>query len=110
MHDIKYIRENPELFDANLNKRGVDASSKEILLIDNERRKLQTLIQEKQKSRNEISKKIPEIKSKGQDASSLFDQVSLIKKEISEFEKNETQLSEKLNSYLLDLPNLIQIY
>ena len=37
MHDIKYIRENPELFDANLNKRGVDASSKEILLIDNER-------------------------------------------------------------------------
>ena len=57
MHDIKYIRENPELFDANLNKRGVDASSKEILLIDNERRKLQPLIQEKQKSRNEISKK-----------------------------------------------------
>ncbi len=57
MHDIKYIRENPELFDANLNKRGIDASSKEILLIDNERRKLQTLIQEKQKSRNEISKK-----------------------------------------------------
>ena len=59
MHDIKYIRENPELFDANLNKRGVDASSKEILLIDNERRKLQTLIQEKQKSRNEISKLTP---------------------------------------------------
>ena len=107
MHDIKYIRENPELFDANLNKRGIDASSKEILLIDNERRKLQTLIQEKQKSRNEISKKIPEIKSKGQDASSLFDQVSLIKKEISEYEKNETQLSQKLNSYLLELPNLI---
>ena len=47
MHDIKYIRENPELFDANLNNRGIDASSKEILLIDNERRKLQTLIQEK---------------------------------------------------------------
>ncbi len=57
MHDIKYIRENPELFDANLNKRGVEASSKEILFIDNERRKLQTLIQEKQKSRNEIKNK-----------------------------------------------------
>ena len=37
----------------------------------------------------------------------MFDQVSLIKKEISEFEKNEAQLSEKLNSYLLELPNLI---
>ena len=107
MHDIKYIRENPELFDNNLNKRGIEASSKEILHIDNERRKLQTLIQEKQKSRNDISKKIPEIKSKGQDASKLFDQVSLIKKEISEYEKNEIEFSEKLNSYLLELPNLI---
>ena len=37
MHDIKYIRENPELFDNNLNKRGIEASSKEILHIDNER-------------------------------------------------------------------------
>ena len=107
MHDIKYIRENPELFDSNLNKRGIEVSSKEILHIDNERRKLQTLIQEKQKSRNDISRKIPEIKSKGQDASELFDQVSLIKKEISEYEKNETEFSEKLNSYLLELPNLI---
>ena len=107
MHDIKYIRENPELFDSNLNKRGIEVSSKEILHIDNERRKLQTIIQEKQKSRNDISRKIPEIKSKGQDASELFDQVSLIKKEISEYEKNETEFSEKLNSYLLELPNLI---
>ena len=38
MHDIKYIRENPELFDSNLNKRGIEVSSKEILHIDNERR------------------------------------------------------------------------
>ena len=97
MHDIKYIRENPELFDANLNKRGIDASSNEILHIDNERKKLQTLIQEKQKSRNEISKKISEIKSKGQDASSLFDQVSLIKKEISEFTEHFHQKVKKFN-------------
>ena len=57
MHDIKYIRENPELFDANLNKRGVDASSKEILLIDNERRKLQTLIQENKNLEMKFQKK-----------------------------------------------------
>ena len=63
MHDIRFIRENPNTFDENLNKRGVTSCSKEILKLDNEKRKLQTLIQEKQKLRNDISKKIAEIKS-----------------------------------------------
>ena len=62
MHDIKFIRENPVLFDENLKKRGVLSCSNEILSIDNERRKLQTLVQEKQKIRNNISKKIAEKK------------------------------------------------
>ena len=63
MHDIKFIRENPVFFDENLKKRGISSCSNEILSIDNERRKLQTLVREKQKVRNEISKKIAEKKN-----------------------------------------------
>ena len=76
MHDIRFIRENPNIFDENLNKRGVSSCSKEILKLDNEKRKLQTLIQEKQKLRNDVSKKIAEIKSKGESADTLFSKVS----------------------------------
>ena len=49
MHDIKFIRDKPDLLDSNLEKRGVAPSSQTILLLDNKRRKFQTLIQEKQK-------------------------------------------------------------
>ena len=107
MHDIKFIRENPVFFDENLKKRGISSCSNEILSIDNERRKLQTLVQEKQKIRNEISKKIAEKKSTGDSVEDLFAEVSSYKKEISNFEKKENELSLKLNSYLLELPNLI---
>ena len=107
MHDIKFIRENPIFFDENLKKRGISSCSNEILSIDNERRKLQTLVQEKQKIRNEISKKIAEKKSTGDSVEDLFAEVSSYKKEISNFEKKENELSLKLNSYLLELPNLI---
>ena len=107
MHDIKFIRENPVFFDENLNKRGISSCANEILSIDNERRKLQTLVQEKQKIRNDISKKIAEKKSTGDSVEDLLAEVSSYKKEISNFEKKENELSLKLNSYLLELPNLI---
>ena len=107
MHDIRFIRENPNIFDENLKKRGVSSCSKEILKLDNEKRKLQTLIQEKQKLRNDVSKKIAEIKSKGESADTLFSKVSDVKKEIVELEINENELTDKLNKYLLELPNLI---
>ncbi len=107
MHDIKFIRENPIFFDENLKKRGISSCSNEILSIDNERRKIQTLVQEKQKIRNDISKKIAEKKSTGDSVEDLFAEVSSYKKEISNFEKKENELSLKLNSYLLELPNLI---
>ena len=45
MHDIKFIRDKPDLFDSNLEKRGGEPSSQKILLLDNKRRKFQTLIQ-----------------------------------------------------------------
>ena len=107
MHDIKFIRENPNIFDENLKKRGILSCSKEILSIDNERRKLQTLVQEKQKIRNDISKQIAKKKSTGESVEDLFAEVSSSKKEISIIEKKENELSVKLNSFLLELPNLI---
>ena len=38
MHDIKYIRENPEVFDKALRLRGLSKMSAKILSLDEERR------------------------------------------------------------------------
>ena len=34
MHDIKFIRDNPKIFDEKMNNRNVDISSENILKID----------------------------------------------------------------------------
>ena len=38
MHDIRFIRENPKEFDKALGRRGINAASKEILKLDEDRR------------------------------------------------------------------------
>ena len=58
MHDIKFIRENPEAFDAGLARRGVEPRSSVILALDSERRAVATRMQDAQNRRNEASKAI----------------------------------------------------
>jgi seryl-tRNA synthetase len=72
MHDIKWIRENPEAFDAALKKRGLAPMSAEILVLDEERRAAMTKTQELQARRNELAKQAGQAKAKGQDAEPLF--------------------------------------
>ena len=46
MHDIKFIRENPEAFDAGLARRGLAPLSSRVLELDAKRRTVQTQLQE----------------------------------------------------------------
>ena len=72
MHDIQFIRENPEAFDVGLKRRGLEAKSAQILALDTKRRELVTSIQQAQGSRNELSKKIGELKIHVTEQFSLF--------------------------------------
>ena len=58
MHDIKFIRENPKLFDEKMNNRYIDFSSENILKIDNKNRDLISNLQIFQEKRNILSKQI----------------------------------------------------
>ena len=44
MHDLRWIRENPEEFDRGLARRGLPARAAEVLGIDREWRALQTIL------------------------------------------------------------------
>lgn len=46
MHDIRFIRENPDAFDAALKRRKLAPMAGEILKTDSDRRALQAQIQE----------------------------------------------------------------
>ena len=57
MYDIKWIRENPELFDKGLERRGLQPRSAEVLELDKKYRAAQTDLQEMQSRRNDLSRR-----------------------------------------------------
>jgi seryl-tRNA synthetase len=106
MHDLKWIRDNPEAFDAGLARRGVSIRAAAILALDAQRRRLQTELQEMQARRNEASKAIGAAKSKGQDASVLMAEVATLKTRVPEAEAAERKVGDELDGILASIPNL----
>ena len=106
MFDIKWIRENPEEFDAGLKRRGVEPLSESLMALDKERRDALGKAQEIQQHRNAISKQIGIAKSKGEDASAIIAEVSQSKKDQAEAEEAAKAAEDKLNDALSTIPNL----
>ena len=66
MHDISFIRTNPNQFDNALKSRGIDPCAEKIKKIDEEKRNTQTVLQNILAERNKLSKEIGILKSKNQ--------------------------------------------
>ena len=106
MLDIRWIRENPELFLTGMKNRFVKIDAREVLDLDTQYRALQTELQSLQKERNEISFKIGEAKKTGQEVKELCDIVSKIKSNISKIEEEARVLGDKIKNILDILPNI----
>ena len=96
MFDVKWIRENPEAFDRGRARRNLPPLSAEIVALDAKRRAAQTSWQEMQARRNELSKQIGQLKSKGQDASAVMAEVAALKDKMTEAEAAEQALAKEL--------------
>ena len=108
MHDIRFIRENPDAFDSALAARGADPVAARILDMDERRRAVATRMQEAQKRRNEASKAIGQAMGKGDTAAAeaLKADVARIKQELPDLEAQDRELSEGIVDILSSLPNL----
>jgi len=107
MHDIRFIREHPENFDAAMARRGLPAMSGDILEMDQQRRALQGRIQDLQSRRNVASKEIGMRKGKGEDADDLIAEVADIKAAMPALEEEEGALASSLEARLMELPNIL---
>lgn len=108
MHDIDWIRNNPELFDRALARRKVNSVSAEILEIDKLHRREVTQLQQLQHERNDKSKAIGQIKDKsGSEFAKAKEAVELVNNEIEELKIVIDGLEEKLKSTLECLPNIL---
>jgi seryl-tRNA synthetase len=106
MHDLRFIREQPDAFDRGLVRRGLSPMSADILDLDAKRRAAQTAMQEMQQRRNEASKEIGAAKKSGADASALVAEVQSLKDRMTEAEAEERTQAAALKEILEALPNL----
>lgn len=108
MHDLKYIRENPEAFDAALRRRGAASVSASILALDETRRSLLTQSQNVQAQRNDASKAIGAAMGKGdtETAEALKAEVATLKETSPQLEEQERAAGLELDALLAALPNL----
>jgi seryl-tRNA synthetase len=106
MHDLKLIRDDPAAFDARLERRGFAPSADSVIALDQQRRALQTKLQEMQARRNEASREIGQVKSKGGDAAALMEEVAGLKGAIQAGEEEDRKLAGEIEALLATLPNL----
>ena len=108
MHDIKAIRDNPQVYDAAWAKRGLAGQSDAILAIDQRLRAAQTAGQEAQAQRNEASKLIGQAKARKDEAEAarLMALVEGFKAELATTAEAERLESEALRNLLAALANL----
>ena len=109
MHDLKYIRENPEAFDAALKRRGAEAVSARILEFDGNRRQTITKLELLRAKRKRLSAFYGQLASQGQgwteEALRYKTESIEVANEISNFELSAENVA-SLDDLLDSLPNL----
>jgi seryl-tRNA synthetase len=107
MHDIKTLRQNPELYRQKFSLRGCGHIVDEILKIDEQNRNAMTQSQELQAQRNQISKEIGTLMANKDiaGAEALKQQVATLKNQIADIETLQGELAEHLYGYLTQTPN-----
>jgi seryl-tRNA synthetase len=108
MHDIRWIRENPQAFDTGLARRGLSPESEKLLALDEKRRGAIQKAEAAQARRNAASKEIGAAKKAKDEtaASKLMAEVAQLKDAMPALEAEEKAASKELNDVLAAIPNL----
>ena len=112
MIDIKFLRENPEAVKENIKKKFQDSKLPlvdEVIEADAQYRKIIQRAESLRADRNRISKEIGGYMAKGmkEEAENAKAQVKAFSDELSALEKQEEELSEKVNKIMMTIPNII---
>ena len=109
MHDIRFIREHPGVFDRALARRGLAPQSTRLIALDEERRKKILEFETAQARRNAASKEIGEAKKSKDEkkAAELMAEVATLKETIPELEAAAKAGSQTLDDALAEIPNMV---
>ncbi len=109
MFDIKWIRDNPDAFDAAMSQRkNVSVRSSDLIAIDERRRAIIVKLNEAQEKRNSLSKQIGQAKAQKDEAKAqaLMAEVAALKEYIPTGEAEERAVEKELRDALSAIPNM----
>jgi seryl-tRNA synthetase len=108
MHDIRAIRENPELYEKAWAAKGRSGAAAEAIALDAKLRAAKLALETAQSRRNEASKLIGQAKAKKDEAEAqrLMAEVEQVKAVLAEQADVERSVSDDLQGLLAQLPNI----
>ncbi|MCX6695416.1 MAG: serine--tRNA ligase [Candidatus Altiarchaeota archaeon] len=110
MIDINIVRTNPGLVRASLEKRGDPAKTRmleDLIAKDREWRSLGQEVDSLKNSRNQLTKKIQELKTKGENASSVIEEAKSLPARIKEGDEKIEKLRLEVDELLMRIPNVL---
>src|SRR5437868_7726058 len=106
MHDLRWIRENPDAFDRGLKRRGLQPEAEDVLALDRAWRAAETRVQEAKALRNKFGRDIGAAKKAGADVADIQKMIAAAQ-QLENDEGNEAgRLRQQIDALLASLPNL----
>ena len=103
MLDVKFIRENLELVEKSAKEKGYNINIKEVLELDDERKKELAKIEELRRKRNEIAAKM----KGGKPSPDLISEGKSVKEELAGLEEGFAEIENRFKTALKSVPNVI---
>lgn len=103
MLDVKFIRDNLELVEKSTREKGYEIDIKEVLALDDKRKKELARVEELRRKRNEIAAKM----KGGKPEPELIAEGKTIKNELAGLEADLEKVEEKYHQALKSVPNII---
>lgn len=109
MLDIRRIRENPEeVKQAMINRQMEDSAHfvDKILEMDEKRREIIAVVEEKKAHQNKVSRQIPQMKKSGEDTTEIMEEMKVLSEEIKALDDDLAEVTNKQSEYMFEIPNV----
>ena len=106
MLEIKFIRQNVELVQESLRKRGLEYDLHRFLDCDSRRRAILPEVEELKHERNTVSGRIAQMNKEHNDPEKLIARMRAVSQKIKALDEELSKHEESLHAILMDLPNI----
>lgn len=106
MLEMKFVRENLDLVQEAMEKRGKDVPLGDFRQLDERRRELLFQVEQMKAQRNAVSKQVGELKRAGKDASAIIEEMGQLGDRIKAYDEELKEIEPKMEQLLLRIYNI----